>query len=139
RASEQTLVQARDALSALAGTVDAGAQKVTLTGSIVELYKYEGTPGAPISAGAALEIGPFSARDINRVRMYFFTDTTSLQLGENGVRVWLALSAGRTPFGSSNYGAWVQITDKFQRVGYSLSTTGRAFVQTVDDIFVPGA
>lgn len=34
RASEQTLVQARDALSALAGTVDAGAQKVTLSGRI---------------------------------------------------------------------------------------------------------
>src|SRR5690606_36983387 len=38
RASEQTLVQARDALSALAGTVDAGAQKVTLTGSLMEIY-----------------------------------------------------------------------------------------------------
>src|SRR5690606_11498756 len=37
RASEQTLVQARDALSALAGTVDAGAQKVTLTGSNLAL------------------------------------------------------------------------------------------------------
>src|SRR5690606_7275928 len=33
RASEQTLVQVQDALSALAGTVDAGAQKVTLSGS----------------------------------------------------------------------------------------------------------
>src|SRR5690606_19027014 len=36
RASEQTLVQARDALSALAGTVDAGAREVTLSGRIVE-------------------------------------------------------------------------------------------------------
>src|SRR5690606_24409983 len=59
RASEQTLVQVRDALSALAGTVDAGAQKVTLTGRVEVLAELE---NVDVPANSIVDIVPRGIR-----------------------------------------------------------------------------